>query len=362
MNIIEYIKQKLGIGKKRKLLMEQNPQTIEEKITVNDNKKTMLDKYKVEKTPKIYKKGTIEYAIEQYITNVLYSYEKNGYYNSYNSLIRLSGMSQQEEGNNAENEEKFLQEVKNKKHNKTMEMTVQRNKKTQEPVFYHIVTNNSYTGKYRIYLNCQKKNTAELADKLATELGNQGYYFKFNANSAKTARAEQFVFYCKEEKDLIEKIKTIEQTKAKYPELFKGSENTNPFLKNIDGYIAYAPEPQKGKYTPIFGNEEKEVAKSYNALLSEGLKDALFHSLKDIKSFMPELAPKMKEKNCLDYNSVEQYIDKLLEKVYTNEERKEILINLMKTYLTTVQQKNPELDIIGIDKQPINTQSKEERQ
>ena len=42
-----------------------------------------------------------------------------------------------------------------------MEMTVQRNKKTQEPVFYHIVTNNSYTGKYRIYLNCQKKNTAE---------------------------------------------------------------------------------------------------------------------------------------------------------------------------------------------------------
>lgn len=76
MNIIEYIKQKLGIGKKRKLLMEQNPQTIEEKITVNDNKKTMLDKYKVEKTPKIYKKGTIEYAIEQYITNVLYSYEK----------------------------------------------------------------------------------------------------------------------------------------------------------------------------------------------------------------------------------------------------------------------------------------------
>ena len=50
------------------------------------------------------------------------------------------------------------------------------------------------------------------------------------------------------------------------------------------------------------------------------------------------------------------------EKVYTNEERKEILINLMKTYLTTVQQKNPELDIIGIDKQPINTQSKEERQ
>ena len=225
--------------------MEQNPQTIEEKITVNDNKKTMLDKYKVEKTPKIYKKGTIEYAIEQYITNVLYSYEKNGYYNSYNSLIRLSGMSQQEEGNNAENEEKFLQEVKNKKHNKTMEMTVQRNQKTQEPVFYHIVTNNSYTGKYRIYLNCQKKNTAELADKLATELGNQGYYFKFNANSAKTARAEQFVFYCKEEKDLIEKIKTIEQTKAKYPELFKGSENTNPFLKNIDGYIAYAPEPQK---------------------------------------------------------------------------------------------------------------------
>lgn len=81
-----------------------------------------------------------------------------------------------------------------------------------------------------------------------------------------------------------------------------------------------------------------------------------------MKSFMPQLAPKMKEKNCLDYNSVEQYIDQILEKAYVNEERKEVLINLMKTYLTTVQQKNPELDIIGIDKQPVNTQSKEERQ
>lgn len=371
MRIIEYIKQKLGIGKKQKLLMEHNPKTIEEetkiaemtnKDTQSTKQKTVLEKYKVEKAPKTYKTGTIEYAIEQYLASVLYNYKNKGYYNSYNSLISLSGMPSEEEGNNAINEEKFLQEVKNKKYNKTMEMTVQRNKKTQEPVFYHIVTNNSYTGKYRIYLNCQKKNTAELAGKLATELGNQGYYFKFNANSAKTARAEQFVFYCKGEKDLIEKIKTIEQTKAKYPELFKGSENTNPFLKNVDGYIAYAPEPEKGKYTPIFGNEEKEIAKSYNALLSEGLKDALFHSLKDMKSFMPQLAPKMKEKNCLDYNSVEQYIDQILEKAYVNEERKEVLINLMKTYLTTVQQKNPELDIIGIDKQPVNTQSKEERQ
>ena len=359
MNIIEYIKQKLGIGKKRKLLMEQNPQTIEERITVNNNKKTMLDKYKVEKTPKIYKKGTIEYAIEQYITNVLYSYEKNGYYNSYNSLIRLSGMSQQEEGNNAENEEKFLEEVKNKKYNKTLEIAVQKNNKTQNPVFYHIRTSNSYTGKYRIYLNCKKKNTAELASKLAEQLRNQEYYFKFNANSAKIERSEQFVFYCNEEKDLIEKIQTIEQTRAKYPELFKSAENINPFLKNVDGYIAYAPEPTSGKYTPIFGTQKVEIAKSYNSLLSEGLKDALFHSLKDMKSFMPELAPNMQEKNCLDYNSVGIYIKELLKKVYTNEERKEVLIKLMKTNLAIAQQKNPELDIQGIDKQQINTQGQE---
>ena len=72
MKIIEYIKQKLGIGKKQKLLMEHNPKTIEEtkiaEITNKDTKstkqKTALEKYKVEKTPKIYKTGTIEYAIE----------------------------------------------------------------------------------------------------------------------------------------------------------------------------------------------------------------------------------------------------------------------------------------------------------
>ena len=136
MKIIEYIKQKLGIGKKQKLLMEHNPKTIEEtkiaEITNKDTKstkqKTALEKYKVEKTPKIYKTGTIEYAIEQYLASVLYNYKNKGYYNSYNSLISLSGMPSEEEGNNAINEEKFLQEVKNKKHNKTMEMTVQRNK------------------------------------------------------------------------------------------------------------------------------------------------------------------------------------------------------------------------------------------
>lgn len=163
MRIIEYIKQKLGIGKKQKLLMEHNPKTIEEetkiaemtnKDTQSTKQKTVLEKYKVEKAPKTYKTGTIEYAIEQYLASVLYNYKNKGYYNSYNSLISLSGMPSEEEGNNAINEEKFLQEVKNKKYNKTMEMTVQRNKKTQEPVFYHIVTNNSYTGKYRIYLNC----------------------------------------------------------------------------------------------------------------------------------------------------------------------------------------------------------------
>ena len=68
MKIIEYIKQKLGIGKKQKLLMEHNPKTIEEtkiaEITNKDTKstkqKTALEKYKVEKTPKIYKTGTIE--------------------------------------------------------------------------------------------------------------------------------------------------------------------------------------------------------------------------------------------------------------------------------------------------------------
>ena len=62
MKIIEYIKQKLGIGKKQKLLMEHNPKTIEEtkiaEITNKDTKstkqKTALEKYKVEKTPKIY--------------------------------------------------------------------------------------------------------------------------------------------------------------------------------------------------------------------------------------------------------------------------------------------------------------------
>ena len=57
------------------------------------------------------------------------------------------------------------------------------------------------------------------------------------------------------------KNKTIEQTKAKYPELFKGSENTNPFLKNVDGYIAYAPEPEKGKYTPIFETKKRNSKK-----------------------------------------------------------------------------------------------------
>mgnify|MGYP003220000480 FL=1 len=47
MKIIEYIKQKLGIGKKQKLLMEHNPKTIEEtKIAEITNKDTKSTKQK----------------------------------------------------------------------------------------------------------------------------------------------------------------------------------------------------------------------------------------------------------------------------------------------------------------------------
>ena len=64
--------------------MEHNPKTIEEetKNSRNDQQrysinkaKTVLEKYKVEKAPKTYKTGTIEYAIEQYLASVLYNYK-----------------------------------------------------------------------------------------------------------------------------------------------------------------------------------------------------------------------------------------------------------------------------------------------
>ena len=91
-------------------------------------------------------------------------------------------------------------------------------------------------------------------------------------------------------------------------------------------------------------------------------KGQMVKDLKSIECLQKEFIDNVSHEIKTPITSIQGFSQLLEDDSITNEERKEILINLMKTYLTTVQQKNPELDIIGIDKQPINTQSKEERQ
>lgn len=178
------------------------------------------------------------------------------------------------------------------------------------------------------------------------------YYFKFNAQEASQSqrRSEQLVFYSSDEKNLNDVLNAIKNTQMKYPNLFEGAKNTNPFLKKVEGYIGYALDPKTDTYKMLDGTEKK-CAKSYNSLLSSALEDSFVHSIREIVYKDPDLSRRM---SFADTNAPDAYIQNVLEEVYKNDNLKFELIDKMKGCLEKTSQNNTELDIVGIDKKKNN--------
>lgn len=315
------------------------PNNLQKKDT-ND----VFPKVNIESYPKI---GTLDFAIEQYIAGLVYQQKNGELMNSYRVLTQLSSVDNTNSGNNYNNQKLFLDNVSNKRYNRNMEIYEQK-KNDGVPSFYHVSTKGFVDNHIdRVYLNCKSENVASLADKFAKEFGNTEYYFKFNADEAKARRSEQFVFYIDDNVELNRVLQTIERTSQKYPKLFEGSKNINPFMKNVGGFIAYAPEVRTGKYNTLNG-KSKDIDCSYNSLLSEALQDSLLHSVRPIVAKDLNLTQKLQGEYFEDLSPY--VITGTLNEIYLEGgERKKELIDNMKKYLTISQQKNSELDIKGID-------------
>ena len=111
----------------------------------------------------------------------------------------------------------------------------------------------------------------------------------------------------------------------------------NPFMKTIDGIIAYAPNPRTSNYIQRNGMAKK-VDRSYNSLLAAALDESLSTVLEEMKS--------------VEVGSVEGV--KCLEELMEQNPRKVIV--KMKKYLTECQENNPDLEIKGIKKESAEIQ------
>lgn len=291
--------------------------------------------------------GTIEFALQQYIYGLQFQYENGIPFNSYNALTNLSGMDTSNPGNNAQNEMNFVERL-----SRDGKVNVINQYAANKSVCFRHIQHGRDAGNTdsRLYVNCKRENIAELADKFYEEFGDTPYYFKFctDAQASTTRRSEQFVFYLSSEPSEMNRvIQTIERTRQKNPRLFEGAKNMNPFMKDINGYIGYAPNIDDDEFRTLKGGRKVLSAKSYNTLLSESLTDCFADAIRDVVSHDYDLSLRTGGQY---YESPVPYINTALKAICDNSEHQKRLIEKMKANLVISSQKNPLLTIKGIDK------------
>ena len=284
----------------------------------------------------------VDFAIEQWIAGLIFQKENNMTLSSYRSLVELGAMTVDPNID----EENVLNQINN---NKDINMVVQRSS-NGAPAFYHIYKDKITKPEYRLYLNCKSNNLPQLVEKLNDKLKDlDSYYFKFNSKEQmlNKSRSEQMVFYISDDKQMSDIINKIREVKKENPELWQGAENMNPFLKNVEGFIAYAPDVVDDQYHALDGSNHT-IAKSYNSLLAEALEDSLTHSVRDIASKDYNLSTKLKGNYF--YNMAPYIWSNVLKDIYENDDLKAKLINSVKKNLQLAVDKNDKLEIKGIDR------------
>lgn len=340
-----------------------NPSNIETEKTEYNEIPNTLDAYTVDPNSinhnfvrpvpvqeEIIRPDSIEGAIEQYLNCLLYHRQQNKRISSYGALTSIGGIvDTMNPGRNLENENVVLNNLKS-----DSRYVVQEQKSTDgRPAFYHVIKGKNHRTndiKERLYLNCRRENVALLANELLKELdGLDSVYFKFDSDEQmqKTSRPEKFVFYLTNEpKELDAIVNGIEKVKARRPELFKDSNVKNPFLQSF-GNIMYASQPQTDEYKALDGTTQK-VSKSYNSFLATALNDAYYQAIRETVAKDYKLAGKI---NGVVFNNSEMYTFSSLEDIMESPNDKKVLFENMKKNLQICMQKNPVLDIKGL--QPV---------
>ena len=296
---------------------------------------------KVDYVPKI---NTVEFAIEQYLFGLVEQQELGMWYSPYKALTALCSMDNSNGGRNAKNEENLMKKI-----NQRNDIVVINQPSSSGGTCFKHVAHGRLSGKedYRLYINCKRENIAALADRFIEEFGDSAYYFKFctDEHAAEIRRSEQFVFYVENEPGQVNEIlQKIEKTKQKYPKLFEASQNMNPFMKNLSGFIGYAPDVE-GIYKNLKG-EKIPISHSYNSLLSTALEDSFLHSVREVVSRDYDLSIKTNGENL---PKAKDYVKAVLPDIIDRPEVLKKLISNMKENLVTLSKLNSELQINGID-------------
>lgn len=291
-----------------------------------------------EKQPVQYSIKTVEGAIQQFLNAYVYE-SARGDSSVYSILTGLGGRVEQKRFNPiAEN--LFLNNLKQNK---------QFNIKNQHNAFYHIYNKEWQQAGLdidtRLYLNPTRENLIPMVEEILKRNGNNPIYLKLETEAQmqqkamkNEGRSEKIVIYANGGKNgnLGRIGQILTQIKNEKPEIFKGCEYMNPFMKNIDGIASYAPSPNTSNFIRLDG-QTVNVSKSYNSFLAEALEESMNQALNDIAM--------SRKINGFDQLSRTQQVQKLLE---TSPDK---IILPMKRYLAQCQRNNPILDIKGIEKE-----------
>ena len=349
MDIIKYIKNMFSsvFGKKTKML-EAKTTSQDENSEIKKNiskRKEFIENNREEINPK-----GLNFAINQYLNSLIYQLQNNGKVNSYNALVSLGGISSKEPGQNLEKQNELINRIENNKHFQLIRQPRDKDKPTN---FFHINANNYKVQKegIRLYINTEREHIAQLSTELINELGtDEKYYFKFISDEyiSEKPRSETLVIYT-DHLQVNKMLQTLEHIKEKNPKIFEKSKIGNPFMKKyLDGCVAVTPLESSREY--ITQNNRKITAESYNDLLSCALQDSFVHGMYRIADKDKKLKEKMKSNKYL-----KEYLETYIE---INDEQKYMLVEDMKKELKKAQERNPDLDIAGIEDVEVNETEK----
>jgi len=307
-------------------------------------------------------KRTLYYAIDQYLKAMremsAYKAPENL---SYSALTSLGALPKGFSTENALNEFKLLKDfhskAKSDKQNKfshSMQKIIDIGK--YSPCYFHHLSKNSdCVPSYRIYLNCQNKNISAIAEQFMkyADILLDDYYFKIMTfiDCQISQRYEKFVFYAKDERQLREIISLLTELKKRYPDLFIGSENVNPFYETKNGFLSVAKEFSYPCHYLYKGFRKKEEfsTSSANTVLSYILEDSMLDSIDKLMISNPHFNRFAKNMISADNaDDTKLYVDLLLPKIMGNRNLYANLLSNMCNDLNVISELVPDLCIKGI--------------
>lgn len=328
--------------KKEEIAYTDNIDTNQIQTEIDYNKE-FRNKNKIKSNEINIQRGTLDYAIDQFLLSYYSNAQKDGKIDAYKALTNIAAKEEQQDENgiNKRVEENLLSVLE-----ENGKFYIEAQKGKDMTYFYHVQTpdyemDNTVT-KMRIYINCDRKNVASLAGELLTKLQNEKFYLKFSSDEqlSKKARSEAIVIYT-DECNINNIMKNISELEKETPELFEGSENTSPFIYRAGkvGYVREIPDNQNyiNKY-----NEEETLAQSYNTFLSRALEESFVEACKSVISYDKELTCATNGEISDHPSFYMMHMDEIMNSHYPE------LIRTMKQELIKVQARNSYIDIKGI--------------